>query len=331
MSASDIAPAEPAAEPSESVESPAGVEGKPPPKPRTPDDDFEDVLKKAGGLKYKAGGKEKAIGSVADLRRMLSRIDGTDSAASEALKEKNAAAERKSRIDGLAKMKPLERIEALKSMGIDPALARQAFEEEILANYEKEKQQAGMSDRERQLQRQLEERDNELSTHRQQQERAAAEQKEQAFMAETTQILQHLEQTAMAGFEKAGITGADRQLVTAILPAVAEAMDRAKRLGLEMDPADIAEVATKERAKLSDDWNSARPLEDLHDSLERIEVDDPANPGKKTTKLKLLMLHVAAKIRAQVQGGAPPAQRVAPQQAKPAQTEAEKMAFWRRR
>ena len=81
----EAAPVE--AAPVEAAKDAAPVEAKAPPKPRTIDDDLEDVLKRHGGLKYKAGGKEKSITAAKDLTRYLSRVDGTEAAAPEASDE----------------------------------------------------------------------------------------------------------------------------------------------------------------------------------------------------------------------------------------------------
>ena len=90
-------------------------------------------------------------------------------------------------------------------------------------------------------------------------------------------------------------------------------------------------MAIQERAKLSNDWNAARPLEDLSASLEAIQTteDDPHRPGQKMSRLRQLLLHEAAKLRARVSGGAPVPVRAAAPRANgngASQTIAEKMA-----
>lgn len=295
------------------------AKGKPPAekKPRTIDDDIEDVFKKHGGYEYAKG---KKLDSAANLKRMLGRGSANESVTSEALKVKAAEAERKQLIEQIEAMKPGERKAALEKMGFSPKTIkaiRETFEDDILSEDERARAEAGMTERERMLARKAEEQDRELQTFRQKEEQAQAEQKEQAFMAETEGLLQELEQTAIKGLERAGITNADRPLVLALLPALAAEMGRAKALGLELDPAELAEVATKERAKLSDDWNAARPLEDLSASLEAIQTteDDPHRPGQKLSRLRQLMLHEAAKIRAKVTGGQPvPVRAAVPRQ-----------------
>mgnify|MGYP003438753978 CR=1 FL=1 len=108
------------------------AEGQPPAalpvpvKVRTVDDDIEDVFKKSGGLKYKAAGKEKSISSAAELKRILSRVDGTESAAQEALKAQAEAAGIKKQLASLKDMKPRERAKALAALVGDERLVREA-------------------------------------------------------------------------------------------------------------------------------------------------------------------------------------------------------------
>ncbi len=285
---------------------------KPPPKPRTIDDDLEDVLKKHGGLKYKAGGKEKSITAAKDLTRYLSRVDGTEDVATEALKVREAEAGRKAKIAALAKMRPAERVRELEAMGFDPALIRSTFEDVILSERDEEIEREKLSPREREYQAQIQKQDAELAKLRERDEAAENERKEQAWAQESGGLLEEMKAAAGGAFAAAGIKTSQPELVTAILPALADRIDRTKRLGLELDSKDLAEVVTKERTKIVDEWNQARPLDDLSASLEAMQVDNPDRPGEKISKLRALMLHEAAKIRARHLGTPTPTRAPTP-------------------
>lgn len=287
----------------------APVEGTAPkeaaPKPRTPDDDFEDVLKKSGGLKYKAGGKEKAITSTADLRRMLSRIDGTDQAASEAAKKSQKAEARERQIASLAKLKPAERLKALGDLGIDPKLVQEAIEESILEADSKAKASANLSPRERELQAALEARDAELAEHRTAKERWEAEQTENQHVAQVNETYGRLEKVAVGALTKAKISG---EHAAKFLPAIADHLDRNERLQLGHDEDELAEVVLREHESLADQYYGGMEVPALADKLEGMTVPDPSDPsGKKTTtRLKLLMLECATRLRAKINGAPAP-------------------------
>ena len=72
-----------------------------PKKPRTIDDDLEDVYKKHGGATFKAGGKERKAATWAETKRHLSRVAGTDEVATEALRVRQQEAERTAKLAGL--------------------------------------------------------------------------------------------------------------------------------------------------------------------------------------------------------------------------------------
>ncbi len=285
-------------------ETPAPAETAPaekaPPKPRTIDDDLEDVLKKHGGLKYKAGGKEKSITAAKDLTRYLSRVDGTETAATEALRVKSEAEGIKSRVAALAKMRPNERLKALADIGIDPKTLREAVEEEILADDERTKAQSHLTQRERELQAQLEERDAKLAEHDKARKDWEAKQEEEAQVAQSSQLYEKITAIAAKALQKAKIAGAH---APKFLGAIAEEIDRNERLGLQYDESDLAETVLKQHAGMARDYYSGLDVAALADEFEGMEVDDPASPGKKTTRAKLLMGEYARRLRARQGNG----------------------------
>ncbi len=300
------APAEaPAAEPTEGTEVVAKPEGeKPPPKPRTIDDDLEDVFAKhKTGATYKAGGKEKAAKSWAEAKRVLSFADGANEAADRAAKQVKEADGLKAKLAAVAKLRPAERLNALKEAGIDPQVIREAVEESILDEDEKQKAQAHLSPREREYEAKLREREEELTHFRTQQEAAKREQEEAAYVERVTQTGERLNKATLGALQKAKITG---EHAPRFLQAIADKLDRNERLGLGLDEDDLAEVVMKEHESLADNYYGGLGLDALSAKLEGAMMDDPDRPGVKVSRLKLLMRHEAAKIRARQNGtGAP--------------------------
>ncbi len=291
------------------------------PKPRTIDDDLEDVLKKHGGYKYKAGGKEKSVTAAADLKRMLSRVDGTDSAASEALKAKQEAEGIKSRLASLKGMKPIERAKALAELVGDERLVEEAYEEVFLSKAEKEKQAAGMTPRERELADALEKRDGELATFRRQQEQADEEQKQAEYVARVTEVGKRLEGVTVAALQKAKVAP---EMAPNYIEAIAKRLDRNERLGLGLDENEIADVVMAEQETTAVGWLKGKAAPDLADVLESQGL------------AKSLMEEFAKRIRAKVNGGtASQVQRISgtppPMNGEANGSVAEKLAFWRSR
>jgi hypothetical protein len=278
----------------------------PPPKPRTPDDDFEDLLKKSGGLKYKAAGKEKSITSAAELRRILSRVDGTEAAAGAALNARREADGIKARVEALAQMKPADRLKALAEIGIPADKLREAFEEQILADDEKRTAQKDLTPRERELQARLEEREAALAEHESARQRWEREQFEEKEAAQAGQLYEKISTVAAKALQSSRIAA---EHVNAFLPAIAEEIDRKERLGLEYDEQDIAETVVKRHGNLARDYYAGLDLAAHLDELRAMEMPDPADPTKKTTRLKLMMRAEAARIRGEKSGGASPVVR----------------------
>ncbi len=308
LEAAPEAPKQPEAKPAEASNGAEPTEKKPP-KPRTPDDDFEDLLKKTGGLKYKAKGAEKTVASVADLRRLLSSRDNESAALSQAAKERQEAAELKSGLAAVAKLPPRERFGALKALGIDPKLLREAAEDEILGEDERDKAQAHLTPREREYEAKLREREQENAALREEKEREQQAREQQAYVERVQQVGQKMEHVAVQALTRAKIAP---EYLNQFLPAIARQLDRAERLGLDLDPEELADAVTQEQGKLADAYYGALDLPALSERLEAIQMDDPDKPGTPTTRLKLLMRHEAAKIRARQGGGQSPIRTSAP-------------------
>lgn len=308
------------AEPAEKAEKP--VEAKP------EVDELEELLKKKP-LKYKAAGKEKALTSSKDLARILSRIDGTDAAASEALKAKEEAAALKAKKDGIKKLKGAERARAIAEFfEEDPEAMREAFADDILADEAKRQERAKLSERERQLADELDQ--YKSRAQKLEEEHAAAERQreEEAYIARVQQTGERLEKVAVAALTKAKIPGA---AAAHFLPAIARRLDRNERLGLGLDEEELAGVVVEEHGQLADTFYGSLDIGALADRLEAQMQDDPDKPGEKVSKLRALMRECARRIKAKtgapvvaVTNGARPA-------APKLESDADKMAFWRGR
>lgn len=323
--------AAPTEAPTDSAETQAPVETKAPkaePKPRTIDDDLEDVLKKHGGYKYKAGGKEKSVTAASDLKRVLSFADGANEAADRAAKDKSEAASLRATLGNIAKLPPRERLSAMQSAGIDPKVIREAVEESILEEDEKAKSQAHLSPRERELQAALEKRDAEIEAFRQKDESSQKEQEEQAYVARVQQVGQRLEKLAVGALQKAGVSP---EHSPHFLRTIADRFNRNEALGLELDEADVADAVMQEQGSMADKFYGGLEIPALAERLGAIEVEDPTKPGQKISRLKLLMRHEAARIKAQMNGSPPIVRQTNGHAPEPqGESKADLLSFWRR-
>lgn len=265
------APVAAASEPAEAKEPVEGGEAKqageaPPPKPRTIDDDIEDVFKKSGGLKYKAGGKEKSITTAADLKRLLSRVDGTDTAASEALKVKQEREAEKAARAELKKLPPRERLKALQDMGFDAESIRDAAYDIALEEDEKAKRQAGLTPEQRAFLADKEQFESERGQFQATQRQAKEKAEQEAYIQRVTALGDRLEDVVVKAFHKAKIQPGQAPLF--LKQGIAEALDRSERLGLGLDESEIADVVMREHEELATGWIKGKSAPDLADVLE---------------------------------------------------------------
>ncbi len=270
----------------ESVET-KPTEGAAPAKARTPDDDFEDLLKKSGGLKYKAKGKEKAVTTVSDLRRLLSSRDEIEAGTSEALKKAQEGDHLRQQLASLKQMRPLERAKALAALVGDEQTVREAYEELFISEDEKAKQDAHLSQREREMKHAIEERDAELQRFRGESERAAKQRQVEEHAARVQEVGQRLEKVAVAALQKAKIQGEN---APHFLQAIAERLDRNERLGLGLDESEIADVVMGEHRNLASTFVKGMAPPDLADMLDECGLT------------KSLCDELARRIRARVAG-----------------------------
>ena len=302
-----------AAAPVEAVETPAeGGEAPAKAAPKVEEDPL-DALLKTKPVKYKAAGKEKTITTSKDLQRLLSRVDGTDTAAAEALKVKQANDAREAKVKSLAKMPKAERLRVLEEMGIPRNVIFEAFEEDVLTSAEKEKAQAQLTPRERELQEKLEAHEARVAEFEKAEQQRQQQEEESAFVAQAGEAYETMSTAAVKALTLAKIPAS---AAPRFLPAIAEDLDRAARLGLDVSPEDLAEKVVQRQGAEADGFYASLPIEALADRLEAMEVEDAAKPGTKVSRLKQLMLECARRIRARtsspvptIELGQPPVQR----------------------
>lgn len=320
------------AAPVEAVETPteAPVEKAPPVEAKPEVDELEELLKKKP-LKYKAAGKEKAVTSSKDLARMLSRIDGTDAAASEALKAKEEAAALKAKKDGIKKLKGAERARAIAEFfEEDPTAMREHFAEDILADVARQEERAKLSERERQMADELDQYKSKAQKLEEEQARAERQREEEAFVARVQQVGQKLEKVAVGALTKAKIPA---EHAPKFLRVIGERLSKNEKLGLSLDEDEVAEVVMNEHGELADMFYGSLEIPALADRLEAQVQEDPDKPGEKVSKLRALMRECARRIKAKT--GAPVsiatnglAAHRAPVQK--LESDADKLNFWRR-
>ncbi len=325
---SDAAPAVEAAPveaetPTEATAAPKVGETTATPKPRTIDDDLEDVLKKHGGYAYKAGGKEKKVTAAADLKRMLSRVDGTEAAASDLAKRSQKVDAIEKVAASLEKLPPKERMRQLESLGFSKKAIREAMEEEILEEDTKEKQRSHLSARERELEDAIEKQAADLAKYRQQEEKTKAEQEEQAYVARVQEVGQRLEKVTVGALQKAKITPSE---APQYIQAIADRLNRNERLGLGLDEEELADVVVQERESNGKGWLKGKDAPSMADMLDEMGLSKP------------LMLEFARRIKEKQNGPTPVNVTQLPRNGASSSTPvpegesvAEKLSFWRSR
>ena len=159
-----------------------------------------------------------------------------------------------------------------------------------------------MSPRERELQAQLEERDNKLAEHERQRQEWESEQEQAKETAQLSQTYDRLSALTAKALQLAKIAPAH---APEFLGSIASEIDRNERLGLDYDENDLAAKVLAKRAEMSRGYYSGLDVAALADEFEAMEVEDPAQPGKKTTRAKLLMLEYAKRLRAKHGNGTP--------------------------
>lgn len=283
------------------------------PKKRTIDDDLDDIFKKHSGYEYAKG---KKLDTAANLKRMLGRVGGVESAANKALQTEKESEALKGSLSRISQLPPSERLGALEKSGIDPKLIREAVEESILAEHAKEQERQGMTERERQFAKQLEEREQELGKYRQEQEAAKLEQEHEAFVARVNEVGRRLEDVTVKALQRAKITP---ESSPHFIQAIADRLDRNERLGLGLDEGELADVVLKEQEDMATGFLKTKAPADLADMLDASGLSRP------------LMEEFARRIRAKVTGGipAPVASRPVIPSKQNGQSDVDKMAFWR--
>lgn len=170
---------------------PAAVPAAPAATPATPAgppvNEFETVLKKSP-LKVKAGGKEHVIDSAEKVQRLLSRGLGLE-------ENLETIAKQKAELTPVQQM--FERIKsgdltAMEEM-LDSGKLDQWAEQRLRKHYEREKQQEGMSQREKEMAAALEQERNERQKLDSERKKVEDEKKQQAEAQQLSQVRAHIE------------------------------------------------------------------------------------------------------------------------------------------
>lgn len=205
--------------------------------------EFDAVLK-AKPLKYKAGGKERAVGSVKELLRKAEQADGLQAKAQELLEREvriSAAEERNAKLK--AAKSASERIAILREYTRDTgADFDEIAEEAVMERIEREKSMAGLSATERAAKQRAEEAEArlaELEAERQAREAEQRAREEENELAGLRQTLAGVVVKALtaAKLPKEAAPDAGRRL--AVL------MAKAHQLGHDLTPEELAGEAVK--------------------------------------------------------------------------------------
>jgi len=229
------------AAPAPTTDTPAqpGGETKPatPAAPPDPKAELGAMLKKLGGLKVKAAGKEHVIDSVEKLERYAQRGIPVDQSYEELAKVR-AEVEPVKELFAKLRSGSEDEVEAALEQLLDRGVIDKVAERRLRRQYEREQQMEGLSERERALARALEQERNEKS-------RLAAEQKRLAEQQQRAQEEQQVQ--AIKGYIGDVIT---KSLETMGLPPKLEPLagnfmkpiiSAALRAGMPLDPAVLAE------------------------------------------------------------------------------------------
>lgn len=287
--ATDVGGSSPAEDNSTATQPPeAGATSKTA-KPRTEDDDYNDFLK-SKPLKYKAGGKEKTITSASDLKRLLSRVDGTESAASAALKNAQEAKALKEHLASISKLDTRERLAALQAVGVDVDSLRDAWAQSVLEEDAQLKQQAQLSPEQRAFMAQKQAFEQQKAAFEQQQRQLKAQQDEDAYVQRVAEVGQRFEKVAVGALQRAKVPP---EAAPMFLERIAEHLDRNERLGLELDEGEVADLVMKEQETAATGWMKAKAPPDLADILEASGLAKP------------LMEEFARRVRSKFSNGTP--------------------------
>lgn len=183
--ADPVAPVAPAAAP---------ANGAPPPEVKTeaapdPKAELAAALKKVGGFKVKAGGKEHTIDSLEKMERFIQRgipVEQQLEAVAKERSELTPLAAFRSKLQAAQESGDDGAVEAILSEMVDEKLLTKVAERRLRREYEKEKSMEGMSAREKQLAAELEQ-------ERSEKTRIAAEKKKRDEEAQTQVEQQQLQ------------------------------------------------------------------------------------------------------------------------------------------
>lgn len=225
---------------------PNQAEGEQPAQPQQPVDPFAefDAVLKAKPVKYKAGGKERVVGSMKELVRKAEMADGMQSRQQELLEREQRAAAKEERDAKLKAAKsPRERVAVLreyaKETGVD---FDELAEEAVLERIEREKSMAGMSEAEKAARREAEELRAQLAEYQSEKQRAEEETKQREEEAEFAELRNTLASHAVKALTAAKLP---KEAAPDAVRRLSVLMAKAAENRLPLDPEELANEAVQ--------------------------------------------------------------------------------------
>lgn len=207
-----------------------------PKEPTNPFAPVEEALKKAGGLKVRAGGREHTIDSLEKAVRLIQRGLPVEESLQQVAKERAEFEPIKAKFAKLREAGDDEAIEELREL-LGDRFDRLA-ETRLRKQYEKEKSLEGMSEREKQLARELEqERASKAETERKQ-KALEKEQQDRHHKAQVEAVKEHIGGAIVATLKALDLPDKLEPMAVDFMKPI---MRAALKAGVPLDPALLAE------------------------------------------------------------------------------------------
>lgn len=235
-------------------------------------DELDGVLKKHGGFKTKANGKEVALTDAKALERHLQRSFGAESRAEEVSKKEAEAQRVLEVLDRVRGAKSgRERAQLLASLaGDDEGAFREAAEEFLLERIERQKENEKLPPEaraEREARRRAEA---ELARLQQRDEEQRAQQEQAQFRRELSQTREMVTQLAVKALGDAKVS---KEAAPLMMPALIQHMKKAQAAGLPLTPEEIAGEVTKAHDSMATGWLKSMEPTALLDKLTAVGLD----------------------------------------------------------
>lgn len=268
-------------------------------------EEFGEVLKKHGGLEYKANGKTHKATDVQAIVRNLSRAHGTEEKVAELTKSHAELMQERQKREAIkAEKDPRKRWKLMADFLGDGGVLSEAAEAQFLTQAEEHEKLEQMTPREREMARELSELRRIKEEAAEKEARAAQEAEEKAYLEETSKVGDYVAGRLTAALKAANVPANDAH---ELVPRAFDLMQKAREGGYEVSDDEIASALVEERESKS--WGHVLKLDDVK-VVEKF---------KSAGRLKSLAQAVAAAIKsgngtatAALEGNPPPPKQVAP-------------------